>query len=116
MLDEGSSPMKIVIAPDKFRGCLTAAQVCEAMAAGIRRADANAEIVLAPLADGGEGTVELLVQETGGKLQSVEVTGPLGQPVTAKFGLLGNGTTAILEMADASGAKLVNAHERNPLI
>ena len=96
--------MKILIAPDKFKGCLSAAEVADAIAAGLRRADARVQIDLCPMADGGEGTVAALVAATGGKLITRRVTGPLADmKVDATFGLLGDGHTAVIEMAAASG-------------
>ena len=107
--------MKIIVAPDSFKGSLSAEEAAEAMAAGVRRACPHAEIVLLPLADGGEGTVQALVTMTAGKLVHRTVTGPLGQPASAAFGLLGPGqTTAIVEMAQAAGLHLVPAAQRDP--
>jgi glycerate kinase len=109
--------MRIVLAPDSFKGALSAARACEAMAAGIRRVLPRAEIRPIPLADGGEGTTEALVAATGGWLQSVTVTGPLPAErarVEAQLGWLSDGT-AVLEMASASGLTLVSPQRRNPL-
>ncbi len=108
--------MKIVLAPDSFKGCLTAAEVCRALEAGIRRLLPGAEIVSVPMADGGEGTVQSMVAATGGRLLSAEVEGPLGQPVQAAFGILADGQTAVLEMAAASGLTLLPPTQRNPLL
>src|SRR5579883_3151611 len=94
---------KLVIAPDKFKGSLTASQVAEAMARGALRAAPGSSIDRVPMADGGEGTVEALVAATGGSFGQAEVTGPLGERVPARFGLLGDGRTAAIEMAAASG-------------
>ncbi len=99
--------MRVVIAPDKFKGSMTALEAAEAMARGLSRVDPNGEIELVPMADGGEGTVAALVAATGGSYRTVQVTGPLGDPVDASFGLLGGGRTAVLEMASASGLGLV---------
>lgn len=107
--------MKIVIAPDSFKGSLTALEVCEAAARGIRQIDAQIEIVQVPMADGGEGTVQSLVDATGGELVTERVTGPLGDPVEAVYGLLGDGESAVIEMAAASGLPLVPEEQRNPL-
>src|SRR5690242_9947316 len=83
----GISPMRIVIAPDKFKGCLTAPQVCDAIARGVRQARPDAEIDLCPMADGGEGTVAALVAATGGRFETRRVTGPLPEmKVDATFG------------------------------
>lgn len=107
--------LKIVIAPDSFKGSLTALEVCEAAARGIRQIDAQIEIVQVPMADGGEGTVQSLVDATGGELVTERVTGPLGDPVEAVYGLLGDGESAVIEMAAASGLPLVPEEQRNPL-
>lgn len=108
--------MRVVIAPDKFKGCLAAPAVAEAMAAGVRRADAAAQVDLCPMADGGEGTVDALVRATGGRFVTQRVVGPLPEMrVDATFGLLGDGRTAVIEMAAASGLHLLPPDERNPL-
>ena len=107
--------MRVVIAPDKFKGSLTALEAAEAMARGLSRVDPSAEIDRVPMADGGEGTVVALVAATGGSYRTVTVTGPLGDPVVASFGLLGDGRTAVLEMASASGLWLVPPALRDPL-
>jgi len=107
--------MRVVIAPDKFKGSLTALEAAEAMARGLSRVDPSAEIDRVPMADGGEGTVAALVAATGGTYRTVTVTGPLGDPVVASFGLLGDGRTAVLEMASASGLWLVPPALRDPL-
>lgn len=108
--------MLVVIAPDSFKGSLSARQVAEAMAAGVRRVFPQAELSLVPMADGGEGTVQSLLDATGGTRREVMVDGPLGQPVRAFFGLLGGSQTAVLEMAAASGLTLVPEEQRNPLL
>ncbi len=107
--------MRIVIAPDSFKGCLTALEVCEAAAAGIERIDPEFEIAQVPMADGGEGTVQSLVDATDGKLVTESVTGPLGEAVEATYGLLGDDETAVIEMAAASGLPLVPEDRRDPL-
>ena len=107
--------MRVVIAPDKFKGSLTALEAAEAMARGLSRVDPCAEIDRVPMADGGEGTVAALVAATGGSYRTVTVTGPLGEPVVASLGLLGDGRTAVLEMASASGLWLVPPALRDPL-
>jgi glycerate kinase len=106
--------MHIVIAPDKFRGSLTAIQATEAMARGTLAADPTATVDMVPMADGGEGTVEALVSATKGRFLTAEVTGPLGERVEARYGMLGDGTTAVLEMASASGLALLPAERRDP--
>jgi glycerate kinase len=108
--------MKIVVAPDKFKGSLTAPQVAEAIARGLHAADPSVTIDQCPMADGGEGTVEALVAATGGRLLDRRVTGPLPElRVNATFGMLGDGKTAVVEMAAASGLALLKTEERNPL-
>jgi glycerate kinase len=106
--------MRVVIAPDKFKGSLSALQVAEAMARGVHAVEPRAEIHRVPMADGGEGTVAALVAATGGSVRHVTVSGPFGDPVTATFGLLGDGRTAVLEMASASGLVLVPPESRDP--
>jgi glycerate kinase len=108
--------MRVVIAPDKFKGSLSATHAAEAMMRGVARAAPGAVIDRVPMADGGEGTVDALVAATGGSYREARVTGPLGEPITARFGLLGDGRTAAIEMAAASGLVLVPAERRNPLI
>ncbi|MED4972428.1 glycerate kinase, partial [Geobacillus thermoleovorans] len=99
--------MKIVIAPDSFKESLSALEVAEAVERGFRTVFPEGEYVKVPMADGGEGTVRSLVDATGGRIVETEVTGPLGEPVRAFFGLLGDGKTAVIEMAAASGLHLV---------
>lgn len=108
--------MKIVIAPDFFKGSLSAGEVCNAIEAGVRGYYQEAEVVKIPMADGGEGTVETLVGATGGVIKKVEVLGPLGTPVVSFFGILGDRKTAVIEMASASGLPLVPDEKKNPLI
>lgn len=108
--------MKIIIAPDSFKECLTAAQVAQAIENGFRQVLPDAVCVQVPVADGGEGTLQSLVDATGGKLIETTVSGPMGEPVSACFGLLGDGETAVIEMARASGIELVPVSLRNPLI
>ncbi|USD36841.1 MULTISPECIES: glycerate kinase [Ferrimonas] len=108
--------MKIVIAPDSYKESLNAMEVACAIETGLRQAMPDADIHKLPMADGGEGTVQSLVDATGGRLVHQQVTGPLGQPVDAFFGVLGDGQTAVIEMAAASGLHLVPAAQRNPLI
>ena len=108
--------MKFVLAPDSFKECMSSKEVCEVMESGIRKVYPEAEIIKVPMADGGEGTVEALVEATSGTYHTVNVTGPLGNKVDAVFGVLGNKKTAVIEMATASGLHLVKREERNPLI
>jgi len=107
--------MRVVVAPDKFKGSLSASEVAEAMARGVKAACPSAEVDRAPMADGGEGVVEALVEATGGSYREEEVAGPLGEPVRARFGMLGDGQTAVIEMAAASGLALTPIEARNPL-
>ncbi len=108
--------MRIVVAPDSFKGSMTAAEAAQAMARGARRLWPEAEVIQVPMADGGEGTVQALVDATGGQRLTATVTGPLGEPVEAFFGILGDGETAVIEMAAASGLPLVPPAQRNPLV
>ena len=107
--------MKIVVAPDSFKECLPAEAVADAMAGGVRAAAPGAEVVCVPMADGGEGTVRALVAATGGKVHVARATGPLGEPVQAELGMLGDGRTAVVEMAAASGLPLVPPDRRDPM-
>lgn len=107
--------MRIVIAPDKFKGSLTAAEAASAIAKGVLRADESIEIDCCPMADGGEGTVEALVAATGGKIITRTVGGPLPRmKVEAPIGILGDGFTAVLEMSSASGLQLLKKDQRDP--
>lgn len=108
--------MKIVIAPDSFKESLTALHVCEAVEKGIKAHFPDVEISKVPMADGGEGTVQSLVDATGGDIIQARVTGPLGKEVEAFYGILGDGNTAVIEMAAASGLHHVPVDKRNPLI
>ena len=108
--------MKIVIAPDSFKECLTALEACEAIERGVLAACPHAGTVKIPMADGGEGTVSALVDATGGEYITETVTGPLGEKVDARYGILGDGETAVIEMAAASGLALVPPATRNPLV
>lgn len=108
--------MKFVIAPDSFKESLTALEVATAIETGFKRVFPDADYVKLPMADGGEGTVQSLVDATQGKLIECEVTAPLGDKVKSFFGLSGDGKTAIIEMAAASGLHLVPPEKRNPLL
>ena len=107
--------MKIVIAIDSFKGSLTSMEAGQAAARGIRRAVPEAEIVVRPLADGGEGTVTSLVEGMGGEYQTVTVTGPLGEPVESRYGIIRETLTGVVEMSSAAGLTLVPEEKRNPL-
>ena len=105
--------MKVVIAMDSFKGSMSSMEAGNAVKAGVERV-CTADIVVKPLADGGEGTVEALVEGLGGEYVSMEVTGPLGAKTSAKYGILGDKRTAVLEMAEASGIILVKREELDP--
>jgi glycerate kinase len=107
--------MKIIIAPDSFKGSLSALEVCENIEIGIKKVLDSTEIVRVPMADGGEGTVQSLVDATGGKLISLRVKDPLMRSIDAFYGILGDGNTAVIEMAAASGITLLSKDERNPM-
>src|SRR5579859_6728611 len=100
---EGGKYMRIVIAPQSLKGSLTAAEAGQAIARGVQVVYPEAAITIVPVADGGEGTVQALVDATGGKIIQQSATGPLGEPVPAFFGLFGDGETATIEMAASSG-------------
>ena len=108
--------MKIVIAPDSYKESLTALEVANEIEAGFREIFPDAHYVKLPVADDGEGTVQAMVEATRGKRIELDVTGPLGRPVTAFYGLTGDGVTAVIEMAAASGLMLVPKELRNPLL
>lgn len=108
--------MKVLVCPDSFKGSLSAAQASRAIAEGFSKVFPLANIVQLPLADGGEGTVEALVTATGGEILRETVQGPLGDPVEACFGILGDKMTAVVEMASASGLPLIPENKRNPSI
>ena len=108
--------MKIIIAPDSFKESLTALEAADAIEAGLKAIMPDAQYVKIPMADGGEGTVQSLIDATHGTLHSAEVTAPLGNRIAAQYGISGDGKTAIIEMAAASGLHLVPPSERNPLI
>ncbi|EMA8633279.1 glycerate kinase [Cronobacter sakazakii] len=107
---------KIVIAPDSFKESLSAMDVAKAIEAGFREIYPQAHYVCVPMADGGEGTVEAMVAATGGQIITTPVTAPLGNKVDGFFGLMGDGETAVVEMAAASGLHLVPTAQRDPRI
>lgn len=107
--------MKAVIAIDSLKGSLSSIEAGQAIAEGIRKADAKADVVIRPLADGGEGTVEALVCGMNGTLQHVKVTGPLGDSVVCEYGIIDETKTAVIEMSGAAGITLVPDAKRNPL-
>ena len=106
--------MKVVVAPNAFKGTLTAPEAAAAIAEGVREVWPDAEIVEVPVADGGDGTVEALVSAHDGEYRSAEVEGPLGDPVVARYGLIDSGATAVVELATASGLALIPPERRNP--
>ena len=108
--------MKIIIAPDKFKGSLTALQVAQAMAEGVRLIDPTIEVHQLPLADGGEGSADVLTQAVGGQTITIAVKDPLFRTIEASYGLSADGQMAFVEMATASGLALLEKHERNPLL
>ncbi|MEW6398951.1 MAG: glycerate kinase [Bacillota bacterium] len=108
--------MRILVAPDSFKGSLSAAQVAQALGRGLTRALPGAVVLACPVADGGEGTAEVLCLNTGGRMVRRRVAGPLGEPVDACFAVLGDGETAVVEIAAASGLPLVPPDRRDPMV
>ena len=108
--------MRIVIAPNAFKGSLSALEAADAIAEGVRAAAPDADLVLVPIADGGDGTVDALVVATEGERRSLRVRGPLGDPVDAGYGVIDTGSTAVIEMAKAAGLALVPPAKRDPRI
>ncbi|MEC1268180.1 glycerate kinase [Bacillus vallismortis] len=108
--------MKIIIAPDSFKESLSALEAADAIERGFQSVFPGADYRKLPMADGGEGTVQSLVDATTGWIKEQVVTGPLGEPVEAFFGMMGDGKTAVIEMAAASGLHLVPVERRNPLV
>ncbi|RJE86109.1 glycerate kinase [Paenibacillus sp. 1011MAR3C5] len=107
--------MNIVIAPDSFKGSLSAREAGLAMERGIRRVNPDSIVKVVPMADGGEGTMECLISATEGRFVTRKVMNPLGREIESGFGILGNGTTCIIEMAMSSGLYLIESHERDPM-
>ncbi len=106
--------LKVIVAPNSFKGSLSASQAAAAIARGVREARPDADVVEIPVADGGEGTVEALVSARKGTYQSVEVEGPLGDPVHATCGLIDDGRTGVVELASASGLTQIPTEKRDP--
>jgi glycerate kinase len=106
--------VKIIVAPNAFKGSLSATQAAKAIALGVRQAFPDAEILEIPVADGGDGTVEALVTARNGTYRGVNVEGPLGDSVSSLFGLIDDGRTAVVELASASGFELITAARRDP--
>ncbi|MDO9255646.1 MAG: glycerate kinase [Bacteroidales bacterium] len=107
---------KIILAIDSFKGCLTSFEVAEACKSGILRVFPTCNVVIIPISDGGEGTLETLISATGGTIVSTIVHNPVMEKITASYGILGNRTSAVIEMAKASGLTLIPNHRRNPLL
>lgn len=107
--------MKIVIAPDSFKGSLSAKEAAISIERGIKKVDETIEIIKVPMADGGEGTVESLVESMNGKIIKVKVHDPLMREIEALYGILGDGATAIIEMSAASGLPILKKEDRNPM-
>src|SRR5439155_3172817 len=114
-LNNEHRPVKILIAPDSFKGSLRSPEVAAAMAEGARRVFPEAMIDCCPVGDGGEGTLDALLAGACGTVERLEVTGPLGARRTARQGLLPDGETVYVEMAEASGLSCMPAEERDPL-
>ncbi|MDW7673434.1 MAG: glycerate kinase [Bacillota bacterium] len=108
--------MRILIAPDSFKGSITAVEMANCVALAVKKIFPEAETIKKPLSDGGEGLVDSLVIATVGKVITEKVTGPLGEQLDAHYGLLGDGKTAVIEMAEASGLPLVPENKRNPML
>jgi len=108
--------IKILLAPDSFKESLPANEVCHFLKKGIHSVDRNLKVVTNPVSDGGEGILEVLVEAKHGEIIETRVSGPLGVPVTAKWGMIEDkGSTAIIEIAEAAGLMLIPVEERNPL-
>lgn len=106
--------MKVIISPDSFKGTLSALEVANAMQIGILAVDPSIKTVKLPVADGGEGTLESLIMATDGRYFSAPVLDPLGREIVAKYGVLGDNATCVIEMAQASGIMLLKDNEKNP--
>ena len=110
-----STPLKILVAPNAFKESLSAIDAARSIAKGVRRGLPNARITEVPIADGGDGTLEAVISGTGGRILRTRVTGPLGNRITAEYGITGDGETAVIEMSRASGLALVPPARRNPM-
>lgn len=107
--------MKILVAPQEFKGSISALSVAEAAKVGVLRVFPKSEVVLCPVADGGDGTLETLVEVSGGEVRTCNVRNPIGETITAQWGAMGDGVTAVIEMARTSGLALLSLDERDPL-
>ncbi len=108
--------MKIVIAPQTYKESISALQAAEAMSEGVKRVLPDAETILVPVADGGDGTLETLVESSDGEVHTTDVTGPLGERMSAPWGAMGDGVTAVIEMARTSGLAMVPDDKRDPRV
>lgn len=108
--------MKIVVAPDSFKESMSAKEVCDSIEKGLLSVSKDWEIVKVPMADGGEGTLEALIDATNGKIFNEKTLNPLGEEITSRFGILGEKNIAIIEMASTSGLELISSEKRNPYI
>lgn len=108
--------MKIVVAPDSFKESMSAKEVCDSIEKGLLSVSKDWEIVKVPMADGGEGTLEALIDATNGKIFNEKTLNPLGEEITSRFGILGKKNIAIIEMASTSGLELISPEKRNPYI
>src|SRR5690554_3923774 len=107
--------MKIIIAPDSFKGSITSEAAAAAIERGIQRYLPDADTIKVPIGDGGEGTLDCMLVSSSGHKETVRVTGPLGDSVDAEYGVLHEGKIAIIEMAQASGLDLIASDDRNPM-
>ena len=107
---------KILLVPDSFKGTLSSRQVCQVMAGQLRRFFPQAQVKSIPVADGGEGSVEAFLAAAGGERRTRTVTGPFGEPVEAFYGVLGDGRTAVIEMAACAGLPLAEGRMKVTLI
>ncbi|WP_369345610.1 glycerate kinase family protein [Caldalkalibacillus mannanilyticus] len=107
--------MKVIVAPDSFKGSLSAQEVGNAMKEGILLAQPQSQVKVIPMADGGEGTLQCLIEVTGGKFFYATVKNPRGKEIQAAYGVLGDGITCVIELAQSSGLYLLDEKERNPL-
>src|SRR5690554_3372598 len=108
--------MKVLIAPDSFKGSLSSYEIIDIVERAVYKHFEDAEVIKLPIADGGEGTVEAIVTACAGTYHTTEVLDPLLRPITATYGIINDGRTAVIEMAEASGIMLLKEEERNPLI
>ncbi|NJK45252.1 MAG: glycerate kinase [Pleurocapsa sp. SU_196_0] len=115
-MNRTTNPLRVLVAPGGFKESLGSSELATAIARGVQRVLPEAQLDVLPLTDGGEGFTRALVDATNGTLHHLEVTGPVGESVTAHYGILGDGETAVLEMASAAGLRLVPKDQRNPLL